>query len=349
MPSPKIRRGFTLIELLVVIAIIAILIGLLLPAVQKVREAAARMKCSNNLKQLALAAQNYESANTTFPVGQAYIAATDLNLNIFTNNSGVGCLAYLLPYMEQNNIYNQLQVNWDPYNLTANSLWFQNGANIAPARAQVSTFLCPSAPNAPPDFYIAFGRMAIDSSGQAHWDGIGFNSSANLGITNYVGVGGLAGLMGSNITTGGETVDSWRGVFVPSMVLPFGAPPAASSLQKAGLISNVTISDGTSNTLMFGESLGDGLAAGANGPIQLKAAWAWIGTGWYPTFQGLSAPANRPFGSFSSNHTGVVNFAFCDGSVRTIRAPTGGSATTAFIYASTINHGEVIDWSSLGG
>jgi prepilin-type N-terminal cleavage/methylation domain-containing protein/prepilin-type processing-associated H-X9-DG protein len=348
MPSPNVRRGFTLIELLVVIAIIAILIGLLLPAVQKVREAAARMKCTNNLKQLTLAAQNYESANGSFPVGQATIAATDANLPFFLNGSGVGCLAYLLPYIEQNNLYNQLQVNWNPYDLTG-TLWSQNGANVAPARVQVSTFLCPSATNAPPDFYLTLSRMTI-ASGGLQWDATGFDSTANLGITNYVGVGGLDGLVGSNISfAGGDSVDGWRGVFVPSMILPLGAPVAASSLQKAGLISNVTISDGTSNTLMFGESLGDGLTAGPNGPVPIKIAWAWIGTGWYPTFQGLPTPASRGFGAFSSNHTGVVNFAFCDGSVRALRAPTSGASTTAFISASTISHGEVIDWSALGG
>src|SRR5246127_1479028 len=103
------RRGFTLIEWLVVIAIIAILIGLLLPAVQKVREAAARMKCSNNLKQLALAAQMYEGANGQFPMGAAQIVPTDSAAGFpFSNNNAVGCLGYLLPYMEQNNVYNQL-------------------------------------------------------------------------------------------------------------------------------------------------------------------------------------------------------------------------------------------------
>src|SRR4051794_22880561 len=143
------RRGFTLIELLVVIAIIAVLIGLLLPAVQKVRAAAAKASCQNNLKQIALAAQAYESANSYFPPGFGGVNnANDASLNQTTGGPMVGCLAYLLPYVEQSAVYSLLQVDWDYY--STGPAWFTNGANTAPARTRIKTFECPAAPNTAP-------------------------------------------------------------------------------------------------------------------------------------------------------------------------------------------------------
>jgi prepilin-type N-terminal cleavage/methylation domain-containing protein/prepilin-type processing-associated H-X9-DG protein len=134
------RKGFTLIELLVVIAIIAILIGLLLPAVQKVREAAARMKCQNNLKQLGLAMHSYHDATQSFP--PTYRNRTDIPSGNFYRWSA---LAMLTPYLEQTNLYRQLNLDASLYVFTGTAVT-PRPENAPWVKLSVPLFLCPSDP-----------------------------------------------------------------------------------------------------------------------------------------------------------------------------------------------------------
>src|SRR5713226_3744454 len=148
------RSAFTLIELLVVIAIIGILIALLLPAVQKIREAAARIQCANNLKQIGLAAHNFQSSSEKLPPG--FISTTN-NTPLWNNAdhlpaSNVGVMAFLLPYFEQGVIYDKLQTTagisslWDlkqPY--ASNAGWWNNGTDSTLAQSRLKVMECPSA------------------------------------------------------------------------------------------------------------------------------------------------------------------------------------------------------------
>src|SRR5258708_3007996 len=135
LPSKR-RSGFTLIELLVVIAIIAVLIGLLLPAIQKVREAPHRMSCATNLKQIPLPAHNYDSTFGSLPPGylgtKPVVGLNAENANFFQH---VGVLTYLLPYLEANNIYSQLKVNLDRnvYKLPDSIPWWRYDTPPPPA------------------------------------------------------------------------------------------------------------------------------------------------------------------------------------------------------------------------
>ncbi len=313
-----VRRGFTLIELLVVIAIIAVLIGLLVPAVQKVRDAAARIACSNNLHQLALSAHNYQSTNGYLPPGMYGPPPNDMTLvNSIPNYSMVGVIPSLLPYMEQDNIYKQIQgVPWATPSAQATN-WWNVGNNYNVAQYKFKSILCPSDNPDAESFGVFVILWAVNASpNSAYLTGWYFGGQSPLGKTNYVGVMGGFGKPGNGW-------DPWAGVFLS---------------QTQSSMVTITGGDGSANTLMFGETIGGNRLAGGT-----NSALSWMGAGALPTAYGIADPTD--WYKFGSNHTGGVNFAMADGSVHTLFK----SATTRTIRsAAGMADGEVYSISDIG-
>jgi prepilin-type N-terminal cleavage/methylation domain-containing protein/prepilin-type processing-associated H-X9-DG protein len=313
------RRAFTLIELLVVIAIIAILIGLLLPAVQKVREAAARTKCMNNLKQIGLALHNYQSDYGNFPIGSRCTS-----LNTCYENWAIS----ILPHIEQgglDSLYVKNQLNESP-------------ANAAVRQARVPIFVCPTDPGG----FEPILPYAGPGSGQKYMPG------------SYRGMGGLSDgpnywdrydqLGASVLVNAGHR--NWRGPLHVSN----------SNVQlKSERIDDIT--DGTATTILAGEYLTTTIASQSHRIFWGYGYWEWSlgaaakgvngGTAPYmllPSYDDCAAQDpdggdSRCKRGFSSLHTGVINFVMCDGSVKGISRNIN---MTVFEALATIAGGEAI-------
>jgi prepilin-type N-terminal cleavage/methylation domain-containing protein/prepilin-type processing-associated H-X9-DG protein len=314
--SPR-SRGFTLVELLVVIAIIAVLIGLLLPAVQKVREAASRMSCQNNLKQLGLALHNYHDANQRFPPGRVKVGSVDYH----------GWIAYTLPYLEQGNLASQIDLT-QPY---------ASSSNIAAGVTHLGVLTCPSAPSGRDSTTGAvtdYSAIAIYmSTALAATQNFTVPYSNNLSLFNNSGVllrVAPASISGAN---GGNRISDIRD----------------------GTSSTITVAEcaGRGQSWVNGRLDSTGTFINSGGTHQGR----WIDpNNWLEVFgfdvtshtQGW--PAGNPTPPCAINcanskevyafHPGGANAVFADGSVHFLNANTSLPTLRALI---TINGGELVD------
>ncbi|QDT67753.1 putative major pilin subunit [Planctomycetes bacterium MalM25] len=342
-------RGFTLVELLVVIAIIGILVAILLPAVQAAREAARRNACTNNMKQLGLAALNYESARGVLPPG--YLGSTNFTLPQSNNgpNQGVGVLVFLLPYMEESAIYDRFTdfgyklgvdslddfyCNACPGGLSGPSTDEDDVNRWQTAQSVIQSYLCPSAPGDVPErAYI--DKVFIRDAGNFLFTSVGQAPEANLGLAHYAGVTGVEGSAGPNTFV----LSGHPGLDINPQLLDRNIPDELIGVFGRRTKTRLAkVVDGTSNTFMFGESIGAvGLSvthtfpnmdnSPANG---FAMGFAWAGWSCLPTLQGLDpsslngtpnpdAVYTAHWKTYGSAHSGgVVQFTLVDGSVHAI-------------------------------
>jgi prepilin-type N-terminal cleavage/methylation domain-containing protein/prepilin-type processing-associated H-X9-DG protein len=293
MPNHR-RTGFTLIELLVVIAIIAILIGLLLPAIQKVRAAASRMSCQNNMKQIGVAIHNYGSETGKLPPacwdqGPGPVIAYPATAP--ANEPTRGLLALLLPYMEQENVRNL-------YDQTNN--WRTGAQNRAASGTMLKMYVCPATPE---------GLRTRD---------VTTTPSFPAGVNDYVWVERIRSTVQLTGNGGAPLPSGWQTLFLPNLPSPFTSVTD-------GLSNTIAITEkcGNPNTYRFKTRVGiNNNTDGASWPAE-NCAYTFDGAD--PT-SGTSTSAGSPTQTKAMNvtnveeaysfHTNGCNLLFGDGSVR---------------------------------
>jgi prepilin-type N-terminal cleavage/methylation domain-containing protein len=294
----KTRHAFTLIELLVVIAIIAILIGLLLPAVQKVREAAARTKCVNNMKQIGLATHSYHDATGAFPY-----ATLDRQPGE-TVASYVTGFILILPYLEQDAVARR----WNP-KLPRNDSSTEATLGYSNASLQkllVPTYVCPSM--TPPT-----GPLG---------------GAENRAYCSYLFASGT-----QDVTTHPYWVS--LGLSAPpafdGVIVPVDSPSSIPQSPNKAPMKMASIIDGSSNTFLLGETdfKPRGVPSTTYGGVW---AYGYIGYAWGTTFHRFNRHDHTatPYGAFRSEHPGGGSFLLTDGSVRFVRESITPATYNAF-------------------
>ena len=305
MSNPT-RRGFTLIELLVVIAIIAVLIALLLPAVQSAREAARRIQCVNNLKQMGIALHTYHEANNTFPMG--YVSWNNANMELTSPGWGWGAL--LLPQLEQSSLYNATNFN----------LPIEHPAQRDDTHDQLNVYVCPS------DQYNGIfttkqedGTPIVDMATNSYAACFG----AGLEIADVPGLGN--GMFVRNFSRGLRDVTD-------------GSSSTIALGERGNTLTQTPWAGAPTGPTDAGAYFLSPNAP-SNNPGPTHGAEAVLA---HAADEGLNNPDTAP-DDFWSPHPGGVNFLFCDGSVKNLKK---GTNLQIYRALCTRNFGEVISSDS---